>query len=245
MNWLFFSYIMTEMNKKTTGKIKAEYVRETFGKIAKRYDLMNRLMTAGLDTRWRREVLRLANLQPGMQVLDIGTGTGDLARMAIAEVPGVRIIATDLTLAMMLAGRERGELPFVAADALTSPFANSILDTAISGFLMRNAADLNKALSEQYRLLKPGGRIVILDTTRPKLNYFSPFIWLHMHLVIPLLGMLVSGNRRAYEYLSNSSERFLFAEELAARMKEAGFTEVGFKRYMAGAIAIHWGIKPR
>lgn len=232
------------MRKFTTGKARAGYVRATFGRIAKRYDLMNRLMTAGLDKRWRHEVLRLADLQPGMRVLEIGTGTGDLARMAIADVPGVRVTAADFTLAMMLTGKERGKLPFVAADALATPFANSVFDAAISGFLMRNAADLNQALSEQFRLLKPGSRIVILDTTRPTHNIFSAFIWLHMHLVIPLLGRLVAGNRQAYEYLSNSSERFLFAEELASRMMEAGFIEIGFRRYMAGTIAIHWGKKP-
>jgi demethylmenaquinone methyltransferase/2-methoxy-6-polyprenyl-1,4-benzoquinol methylase len=110
---------------------------------------------------------------------------------------------------------------------------------------MRNTADLKLALKEQIRLLNPGGRIVILDTTRPKTNLFTPFIWLHMHLIIPALGRLVTGDRQAYEYLSNSSERFLFAEELAAKMNEAGFTNIAFKRYMFGTIAIHWGIKPR
>mgnify|MGYP000896185224 FL=1 len=245
MNWLFFSYIMTDMEKLTKGKTREGYVREMFGRIAKRYDLMNRLMTAGFDTRWRREVLRLADLQPGIRVLDMGTGTGDLTRMAIGKVPGMHVTAADFSLAMMLAGRARGELPLVAADALAAPFTDSVFDAAVSGFLMRNTADLKLALKEQIRLLKPGGRFVILDTTRPKTNLFTPFIWLHMHLVIPALGRLVTGDRQAYEYLSNSSERFLFAEDLSAAMEEAGFTNIGFKRYMFGTIAIHWGTKPR
>jgi demethylmenaquinone methyltransferase / 2-methoxy-6-polyprenyl-1,4-benzoquinol methylase len=233
------------MKPLTTGKARAEYVRKTFTRVAHNYQRMNSLMTLGQDHAWRREVVRLVGLKPGMRLLDLGTGTGDLARLVLANGQGVKIVAADFTLEMLLAGWKRGELPFTAADALAAPFAAESFDVVISGFLLRNVGDLDQALAEQFRLLKPGGRIVILETTRPTRNLLTPFIWLHMNVVIPLLGSLVSGNREAYEYLPQSSEQFLSAEKLAVRLEEAGFTGVGFKRRMAGTIAIHWGKKPK
>jgi demethylmenaquinone methyltransferase/2-methoxy-6-polyprenyl-1,4-benzoquinol methylase len=231
------------MANATQNNDRTRNVRAMFSRIASNYDRMNRLMTAGMDARWRREGIRVAKLQPGMRVLDLGSGTGDLARLARKKVPGISVTAADFTLAMMLAGKKQGELLFVGVDALATPFADASFDVVVSGFLLRNTVDLDQALSEQYRLLKPGGRAVVLDTTRPTRNLFSPFIWLHMHVIIPTLGWLVSGDRKAYAYLTDSSEQFLLAEELADRMQKAGFMDVEFKRHMAGTIAIHWGFK--
>lgn len=231
------------MNASEKKAQKEKFVRSTFEQVAANYDCMNSLMTAGQDRFWRSECIRLAGIRAGMRVLDLGSGTGDLARMVLQDIAGVEVTAADFTLEMMLAGRRKGDLPFVAADAAQTPFTAGSFDVILSGWLVRNVADLEGVLAEQYRLLKPGGRIVILDTTRPTRNILSPFIWLHMHLVIPLLGRLVSHNREAYKYLQSSSEGFLLAEDLAAKMKDTGFVEVGFKRYMAGTIAIHWGNK--
>jgi demethylmenaquinone methyltransferase / 2-methoxy-6-polyprenyl-1,4-benzoquinol methylase len=226
-----------------TSEERARYVHNVFGGIARRYNLMNRLMTAGQDLRWRRETVRRLRLTPGERLLDLGAGTGDLGREALRQQPAVRLVAADFSLEMLLAGREAGRLPWLNADALHLPFPGQSFEAVVSGFLMRNVGNLTAALAEQLRILKPGGRILILETTRPHPGIFSPFVWLHMHLIIPLVGGLVSGNREAYRYLPASSEAFLDAETLASRMASAGFHEVGFQRRMFGTIAIHWGNK--
>jgi demethylmenaquinone methyltransferase / 2-methoxy-6-polyprenyl-1,4-benzoquinol methylase len=224
-----------------TGKERAQYVQGMFTRIAHHYDFMNRLMTGGQDVQWRKTVIKLAQLKPSASLLDLGAGTGDLAREALKRNPQARVIAADFTLEMMRVGRKPGDPPYSAADALNLPFKDSTFDAVTSGFLMRNVTDVNRSLKEQYRALKSGGRIVILDTTRPKKNILSPFIWIHMHVIIPSLGTLISGMSDAYQYLPDSTEGFLSAEELATRMTNAGFKNVQFKRLMFGTIAIHWG----
>jgi demethylmenaquinone methyltransferase/2-methoxy-6-polyprenyl-1,4-benzoquinol methylase len=214
-----------------------------FTRIAKRYDLMNRLMTGGQDVRWRKLVIQLARLRPHASLLDLGTGTGDLAREALEQFPQARIIAADFTLEMMRVGQKRGPLNFSSADALQLPFRDFSFDAVVSGFLMRNVIDLQNALQEQYRVLKKGGRIVILDTTRPRKNLLSPFIWLHLHIVIPLLGRLLTGSSDAYRYLPETTEGFVTAENLASRMAAVKFKKIGYERLMFGTIAIHWGQK--
>lgn len=226
-----------------TGQERATYVQNMFTRIAKRYDLMNRLMTGGQDTRWRKQVIQLARLRNNASLLDLGAGTGDLAREAITQFPRAKVIAVDFSLEMMRVGQKRGQLNFSSADALQLPFQDWSFDAVVSGFLMRNVIDLQKALQEQYRVLKKGGRMVILDTTRPKKNILSPFIWVHMHFVIPTLGRLLTGSGDAYRYLPETTEGFVTAEELAARMAAVGFKKINYERFMFGTIAIHWGEK--
>lgn len=226
-----------------TGQERASYVQNMFTRIAGRYDLMNRLMTGGQDIRWRKQVIQLARLRHNARLLDLGTGTGDLAREALSQFPQARVVAADFTLEMMRVGQKRGPLEFSSADALRLPFTDSSFEAVVSGFLMRNVIDLQKALQEQYRVLKHGGRIVILDTTRPKKNLLSPFIWLHMHVVIPLLGRLLTGSSDAYRYLPETTEGFVTAENMASRMAAVGFKKIGYERLMFGTIAIHWGEK--
>jgi demethylmenaquinone methyltransferase/2-methoxy-6-polyprenyl-1,4-benzoquinol methylase len=226
-----------------TGNERAKYVQGMFTRIAKRYDLMNRLMTGGQDIRWRKRVIELARLNENGSLLDLGTGTGDLAREALSAFPHARVVAADFTLEMMRVGQKTSPLNFSTADALRLPFNDLSFDSVISGFLMRNVIDLQKALEEQNRVLMNGGRIVILDTTRPKKNILSPFIWLHMHFVIPTLGGLLTGSQDAYRYLPETTEGFVTAEEMATRMEKAGFKNIGFQRFMFGTIAIHWGEK--
>ncbi|GAB4418723.1 MAG: bifunctional demethylmenaquinone methyltransferase/2-methoxy-6-polyprenyl-1,4-benzoquinol methylase UbiE [Anaerolineales bacterium] len=228
-----------------TGKERGKYVQDMFARIAHRYDLMNRLMTAGQDVRWRKMVIAKAGLQPGFRLLDLGTGTGDLAREALSQQPDAKVVAADFTLEMMQVGKRQdgGGMTWSAADALQLPFSDKSFDSVVSGFLMRNVGDIQQSLKEQYRMLKTGGRVVILDTTKPKRNLFSPFVWLHMHVVIPLLGGLLSGFRDAYSYLPDSTEGFITAQEMTVRMAAVGFKKVNYKILMFGTIAIHWGEK--
>ena len=225
------------------GSERAKYVQDMFTRIAKRYDLMNRLMTGGQDIRWRKRVIELARMTNNAYLLDIGTGTGDLAREALSAFPKAKVVAADFTLEMMRVGQKTSPLNFSTADALQLPFNDSSFDALISGFLMRNVIDLQKALVEQYRVLKRGGRVVILDTTRPKKNILSPFISFHMHFIIPTLGGLLTGSKDAYRYLPETTEGFVTAEEMASRMAAAGFKKIGFQRFMFGTIAFHWAEK--
>lgn len=228
------------------GKERARYVQEMFSQIAPRYDLMNRLMTFAQDVRWRRQVIRRARLQPGNWLLDLGTGTGDLAREALRQRPNCRVVAADFTLPMMILGQSRFSQPapdWSAADAQRLPFPDEIFDAVVSGFLMRNVTDLAHSLGEQYRVLKPGGRIVALDTTPPQDDLLKPMVQFHLGTVIPTLGKLVAGQMDAYRYLPETTQNFLEPERLAGRLVATGFRKVGYVRLMFGTIAIHWGIK--
>jgi demethylmenaquinone methyltransferase / 2-methoxy-6-polyprenyl-1,4-benzoquinol methylase len=226
---------------------RAQYVQEMFSRIAHRYDFMNRVMTAGQDITWRKTVIGRAALRPGDRLLDLGAGTGDLAREALRQQPGCHPLAADFTLEMMRVGQlnpASSPIRWTAADALRLPLPAQAFDAVVSGFLMRNVVDLPHSLAEQFRVLKPGGRIVILDTTPPPPSVFTPFINFHLHTVIPTVGQLLSGQSDAYHYLPDTTENFLQPEQLAVRMLGAGFIHVGFERRMLGTIAIHWGSKP-
>ena len=229
-----------------TGDERAHYVQNMFAGIAPRYDLMNRLMTAGQDVRWRREVIRRASLPPLGRLLDLGAGTGDLAIEAMRQCPGCTVVAVDFTLEMMRVGERRNEAEYIqwsAADASHLPFPSGYFDAVVSGFLLRNVTDVREVLREQLRVIKPGGWAVALDTTRPPENVLSPFLNFHLHHVIPTLGGLIAGSAEAYTYLPDSTQGFLSAEQLAARMVDCGFQKVAFRRLMFGVIAIHWGRK--
>lgn len=225
---------------------RAARVKAMFERIAPRYDLMNRLMTGGQDIRWRRMVIDLAQVPPGGRLLDLGAGTGDLTREALRQQPDCRPIAADFTLGMMQAGKllPGPRISWSAADALNLPFPDASFDAVVSGFLLRNVVDLPRALHEQYRVLRPGGRMVTLDTTRPRASLLSPLIHIYMRRVIPLMGGLLTGERDAYVYLPETSENFLLAEDLLELIRKSGFEQAGFKRLMFGTVAVHWGRKP-
>ncbi|PKN83752.1 MAG: ubiquinone biosynthesis protein UbiE [Chloroflexi bacterium HGW-Chloroflexi-8] len=230
---------------KQTPKERSHAVRRMFDRIAPRYDLMNRLMTFGMDVRLRKIVIQKTALPPNGAILDLASGTGDLAQEAHRQYPGRKIFAADFSMGMMQTGQKRPgpKLNFSAADALNIPFCDESFDAVVSGFLLRNVVDLDRALLEQWRILKHGGIFVSLDTTRPGKNILSPLIYFHTHKIIPFVGKLLSGDREAYVYLPTSTDHFLTAEELSSHLKKNAFQSVNFKRHMFGTVAIHWAYK--
>lgn len=234
--------------EKLSGSARSAAVQAMFQQIAPRYDLMNRLMTAGQDRAWRRFVVAKANLPAGGAALDIATGTGDIAFELLGSGKAGLAIGADFAPAMMVAGRERAQgnlVRWVTADALNLPFATSHFDAVTHGFLLRNVIDIPRALVEQYRVLKPGGRVVALDTAPPpRGSILTPAIRFHLGVVIPTVGGLLTGNRNAYTYLPQSTIGFKPPDVLAGLFEAAGFVEVGYRRFMFGTVGIVWGSKP-
>lgn len=220
--------------------------QDLFTKIADRYDLINHLMTGRQDVRWRRIAVRQLQLKPGSMLLDVGSGNGQLVEEAARQYPSSRIIAADLTQAMMVIGREQTvqiQAGWTGADSAFLPFPCGIFDGVISGFLVRNLKDVHQGLSEMYRVLKPGGRIAVLDTTKPPEHILTPLIRFYMTRVIPYIGGLLTGHRDAYQYLNNSTQEFFRAEELAAYLAAVGFKKVAYQQLTLGMITVHWGEK--
>jgi len=222
-------------------------VRAMFDRIAGRYQLMNALMTFGRDRAWRRAVVVAAALPAGGRLLDLASGTGDIALEALRLDDGARVTAADFSLEMMRVGRRRpggSRIAWCAADALALPFADASFDAVTSGYLLRNVADRVGAFREQARVVKPGGRVVCLDTSPPPATPLRPFVRLYLRRIIPLLGRLIARDRSAYAYLAASTEGFKTPPELAAIMLEAGLVEVRCQLFMAGTIAVHVGMRP-
>jgi len=225
---------------------KARFVRRMFDRIAGRYDLLNRVMTLGQDLSWRRQTVAALGLVNG-RVLDLGTGTGDLAFEVQCQSPAASVVAADFSAAMMGVGRRRpgqAQPAWVLADAQRLPFADGSFHAIVSGFLLRNVSDLETALAEQVRVLAPGGRWASLETSPPAPGVLRPLVELHLRLVIPTLGRWLADDPAAYHYLQASTEAFLPPEALAERLRRAGLTQVGFARKMMGTIAIHQGQRP-
>ena len=233
-----------------SGDERSEYVQAMFDRIAGRYDLINRLISGGQDLKWRRFVVEMAALPPDGALLDIAAGTGDIAFEALKRAPGSRIVGADFALQMMQVGRRRSplgsQIAWAGADALRLPFADGSFDAVASGYLMRNVVDIGQTLAEQKRVLKPGGRIVILDTSPPPDSLLKPLILLHLRCGIPLIGRVIGGKQAsdAYRYLPESTAAFKTPLELARLVEAAGFTDVRYKSLMFGSMAVHWAVKP-
>lgn len=220
-------------------------VRAMFDKIAGRYDLMNRVMTLGRDSAWRRATVEAVAPSAGGRVLDVGCGTGDLT-LALARRGARLVVGLDPVDAMLGAAhaklaRQGVEPLLVRGDGLRLPFPDSAFECVVSAFVMRNVPDLAAALRETHRVLRPGGRIGILELTPLRIPVVAPLFRLYFHHVVPRLGGLISGDRAAYSYLPASVDRFPSANRLAAMMDRAGFSRVRFKRLMFGTVALHVG----
>jgi demethylmenaquinone methyltransferase/2-methoxy-6-polyprenyl-1,4-benzoquinol methylase len=213
-------------------------VRTMFDRIAPVYDVMNRVMTAGLDVRWRR-LAAASVVRPGDRVLDAACGTGDLA-VADAKAGAGKVTGLDFSEEMLVRARRKApELEWVRGDLLALPFADATFDAATVGFGVRNVADLELALRELRRVLRPGGGLAILEITQPR-GLLRPFYSLWFDRIVPILGKALPGGA-AYTYLPASVKRFPDAERLAALMREAGFADVRVRLLAGSIVALHTG----
>jgi demethylmenaquinone methyltransferase / 2-methoxy-6-polyprenyl-1,4-benzoquinol methylase len=221
-------------------------VRAMFDRVARRYDLMNSVMSAGLHHRWRREAAQLSRLKTGQRALDVCCGTGELALELKRRVGDAgEVIGADFSEPMLELAREKSRrstlaVEFVQANALELPFPDGAFDAATVGFGVRNLVDLRVGIAELARVVKPGGRVVILEITRPSRPPLSWFYAIWFDRIVPLLGRL-AGERDAYTYLPSSVRRFPRAPELAELMRECELREVAYQLLAGGIIALHIG----
>jgi demethylmenaquinone methyltransferase / 2-methoxy-6-polyprenyl-1,4-benzoquinol methylase len=228
---------------------KGAYVREMFARIAPRYDRANRVLTAGLDERWRRRAIALLAPPPGGRILDLCCGTGDVVFHLLRtdpslEVTGVDFCAPMLDCARARAPREaRGKAEFVEGDAMSLPFADDTFDGATMGFSLRNVVDVDAVLREVLRVIKPGSRFVNLDVSKAPNKLWKRAFDLYFYGIVPLVGGIVGGSKQAYTYLPNSLTHHPNAIELRDRFASAGYANAGYVPLMGGAIALHYGSK--
>ena len=225
-----------------TGTLPDTQVRAMFDRIARVYDLMNSVMTAGMHQRWRERAAELAAVGPGDRALDVASGTGDLA-IALRN-RGAQVVGLDFSEPMLeLARRKAPDIRFETGNALELPYADGEFDAVTVGFGARNFADLDRGLAEMARVAAPGGRVVVLEITTPQKPPLSTFFRLWFDRAVPLLGRL-AGDEDAYTYLPSSVRRFPDPAGLAARLAAAGLTDIRWLVTAGGIIALHVGSRP-
>lgn len=227
---------------------KAKRVRSVFDSVAPKYDLMNDLMSAGLHRLWKAYTVMVANLREGSQVLDIAGGTGDLA-LAFAKKVGRsgRVVHTDINEAMLRVGRDRlldagVVLPTLVCDAEQLPFPDEHFDVVSVAFGLRNMTHKDEALAEMCRVLKPGGKLLVLEFSKVAQPLAKAYDW-YSFSVLPKLGQLIAGDADSYRYLAESIRMHPGQQELKAMMHEAGFGHVDYHNLTGGVVALHVGIK--
>ncbi|MGC9394248.1 MAG: ubiquinone/menaquinone biosynthesis methyltransferase [Anaerolineae bacterium] len=220
-----------------------------FTRIAPSYDKINRILSLGQDQNWRKDALARAQVPPGGRLLDVATGTGDVALLAAARLPGVQIVGADLTLAMLDVAQGKAQRKavrrtrWVNSDGLALAFPSNTFDAVISVFMLRNVPDVAQAFAEQARVVRLGGRVVCLEMTWPRRFPMTWLFWLYFFGVAPLLGQLIAKNRAAYTYLPQSVKRFPAPAATAKVMEVAGLHEVSWEMKMLGTVAIFVGVK--
>lgn len=227
------------------GTLPEPEVRAMFDRIARVYDLINSVMTAGLHHQWRRRAADLANVGSGDRVLDVATGTGDLAIELASRVGRTgEVVGSDFSEEMLALARKKAPgQRFEWGNALELPYADGEFAAATVGFGARNFSDLDRGLAEMARVVRPGGRVVILEITTPQKPPLSTFFSLWFDRIVPLIGK-VAGNSQAYDYLPNSVKRFPQPRGLAASLERAGLEQIRWILTAGGIIALHVGVKP-
>lgn len=224
---------------------KRDFVRRMFDRIAGRYDLLNHLLSAGTDVRWRRKAVRLLDPQPGWRILDLATGTGDFAFEA-ASRGSIRVTGVDLSIPMLRVGcqkRKGRAVDLLCGDAEELPFRDGAFDGVTIGFGIRNVARLSVGLREMGRVLRRGGRAVILEFSKPRTPVLSHLYMFYFKNLLPRIGALVSGDEMAYTYLYESVMRFPEGQDFLAAMEQAGFRNARQRRLTFGIATVYVGEK--
>ncbi|MCC7370922.1 MAG: ubiquinone/menaquinone biosynthesis methyltransferase [Chloroflexi bacterium] len=223
-------------------------VAAMFGRIAERYDLMNTLMTGGQDALWRRLAVRHARPPRNGRALDVGTGTAKLALALARAMPDGRVVGVDvaepmLRQALPAAGPDEAatRVSLALADALALPFEDNTFDCATTAFMIRNVSDVQAAFRELRRVVRPGGRVVCLELTQPRMRLWGPLFSIYFGKVVPLIGTLVAGDSGAYTYLPESVAAFLRPEGVAAAMAHGGLRQIRWRRLGFGSVTLHIG----
>jgi demethylmenaquinone methyltransferase/2-methoxy-6-polyprenyl-1,4-benzoquinol methylase len=230
---------------------KKARVRGVFDSVAPRYDLMNDVMSGGLHRLWKRFTLAKTALRPGQQALDVAAGSGDLAAGLARKVGKTgRVVVTDINAAMLAEGRDRllnegfaGNIEYVLADAENLPFLGGSFHCVTIGFGLRNVTDKDAALRSLYRVLKPGGRLLVLEFSRAQLGALAPLYEAYSFQVLPRLGRLLAGDSESYRYLAESIRKHPDQETLKAMMQDVGFERCEYFNLTAGIVAVHVGFR--
>jgi demethylmenaquinone methyltransferase/2-methoxy-6-polyprenyl-1,4-benzoquinol methylase len=212
-----------------------------FDGIAHRYDLLNRVLSFGQDVRWRHRAVALASLAAGERALDVGAGTGDLALALARAGPSGRVVAVDLAPAMLARARKRADVPIqlLVGSAEALPFPDAVFACAVAGFAVRNFGDLARGLAEMRRVLRPGGRAVVLELGLPANPLIRAVNLFYLHRVAPLVARALGSSSEAYLYLPRSIEAFVDPDRLVTLLREAGFATVRYERLTFGVATIH------
>ena len=227
---------------------RAQQIQTMFSRITRRYDLMNRVMTGGMDGAWRKTTASQLNLPSHARVLDLATGTGDLAFAVRERFPDAQVIGADFSETILREGARKSSLrsdavhyTWAVGDALSLSYPDATFDACTSAFLIRNVVDLPRCLREMKRVVKPGGQVACMEITHPQTPIFKQLFQLYFYKIVPLIGGIITGDSKAYSYLPNSLIKFPPAEPLKRMMIEAGYKNVYYKLMGLGVMAVHVG----
>mgnify|MGYP002517870519 FL=1 len=229
---------------------KQEQIRRMFDKIAPSYDRLNHALSLGIDRRWRRTAVDALGIHQPQQILDIATGTGDFALLLAKRIKPQHIVGADISEGMMAVGREKVKeeglqnvISFQYEDCMQLSFPDGSFDAVTSSYGVRNFQNLDKGLQEMQRVLRPGGHLLIVELTPPPCFPMKQLFWLYAHVVMPLLGRLISHDDSAYTYLPASMEAFPQPEQMEGILRKAGFTEVQWRRFTFGISTMYLATK--
>ena len=231
---------------KVSQSIKTSLVQKVFSDVAKNYDLMNDLMSLGSHRLWKKELIEIMNIQIADNIIDVGSGTGDLINLIIKKNLKNDIYSVDLNNEMLKYGKARfknRKISFVNANAENLPFEDNYFDKYIISFCLRNVTNVKKALGEAFRVLKPGGDFYCLEFSKPESHVVDFLYKNYKKYIIPLIGEKITKNRQAYRYLEESIDQFPSQEELLTAISEIGFKETKYLNMFNGVIAVHSGFK--